>query len=185
WAPATMRVPQSNEVRYLVYTTAAYGAEGISYYIYTCPNHLGGIADADGTPASLYYAVRDYNREFTALLRELEPLHSLGVWHTALQEPGCAPLATHAPFRIESVSRGSGRGFLLGYFGAADKPTHVLVVNLDYQSPADVRLIGPGPLQKFSIAKAKWSHSVGSTVGLRLPPGGGHLVRLRARRRIP
>ena len=64
WAPAVMRVPGSNEVRYLVYTTAAYGAQGLSYYIYSCPDHLGGIANADGTPTPLYPAVKNYNHEF-------------------------------------------------------------------------------------------------------------------------
>ena len=41
WTPA-MRVPNADELRYLVYTTLAYGAQGISYYVYTAAGHDGG-----------------------------------------------------------------------------------------------------------------------------------------------
>ena len=36
------------KMRYLVYTTLAYGAQGISYYVYCHPGHTGGIALSDG-----------------------------------------------------------------------------------------------------------------------------------------
>ena len=54
WAP---RVPNGDEMRYLVYTTLAYGAQGISYYVYCFPRHEGGITQADGTPTPLYHAL--------------------------------------------------------------------------------------------------------------------------------
>ena len=43
WTPSR-RVPTGDEMRYLVYTTLAYGAQGISYYVYCCQGHTGGIA---------------------------------------------------------------------------------------------------------------------------------------------
>ena len=52
WTPS-MRVPNPNEMRFLVYTTLAYGAQGISYYVYCCAGHTGGIANADGSPTRL------------------------------------------------------------------------------------------------------------------------------------
>ncbi len=55
WTPS-MRVPGPDELRYLVYTTLAYGGQGISYYVYCHPGHTGGIALADGTPTPLYHA---------------------------------------------------------------------------------------------------------------------------------
>jgi len=33
WAPDVMRVPNPDELRYLVYSTLAYGAQGIGYYV--------------------------------------------------------------------------------------------------------------------------------------------------------
>ncbi|MDI9432072.1 MAG: hypothetical protein QM570_10165 [Planctomycetota bacterium] len=46
WAPDAMRIPNADELRYLVYTTAAYGAQGISYYVYAHPNHHGSLVSA-------------------------------------------------------------------------------------------------------------------------------------------
>ena len=57
WEPG-VRVPTTNELRYLVFTSLAYGAQGISYYIYTCANHAGGIANADGSPTPIYHALK-------------------------------------------------------------------------------------------------------------------------------
>src|SRR5436853_4199705 len=63
WSPG-VRVPVPDEMRYLVYTTIAYGAQGISYYVYNAAGHVGGMALADGTPTPLYHAVKPLNREF-------------------------------------------------------------------------------------------------------------------------
>ena len=45
WAPDAMRIPNPNELRYLVYSTLAYGAQGISYYVYAHPNHYGSLVE--------------------------------------------------------------------------------------------------------------------------------------------
>ena len=90
WAPS-MRVPTGDELRYLVYTTLAYGGQGISYYIYTCPGHKGGIANADGTPTPLHDALKTLNRDFVAIARELQPLRSLGVYHAGMMPQGSEP----------------------------------------------------------------------------------------------
>ena len=99
-----MRIPNTNELRYLVYTTLAYGAQGISYYVYACAGHHGSIASLDGTPGPLYYALKSYNREFVAIAKELQPLRSLAVQHTAMQERGCEPLPANAPFRFAAAT---------------------------------------------------------------------------------
>ena len=80
WTPS-MRVPGPDEMRYLVYTTLAYGAQGISYYVYCTAGHTGGIALPDGTPTPIYHTLKSLNREFVAIAQELfqkEPLRSLG-----------------------------------------------------------------------------------------------------------
>jgi hypothetical protein len=178
WAPDTMRIPNPDELRYLVYSTAAYGAQGISYYVYACANHHGSLVGLDGTPGPLYHAAKSYNREFAAIARELQPLRSLGVYHTTMREPGCEPLPAEAPFHLDTApSPASPRGFLLGCFGAAQKPTHVVVVNLDYAAPARAALAGPADLEVFDATTGKWAAADKATVELLLPPGGGKLVR--------
>jgi len=179
WAPDAMRVPNGNELRYLVYSTLAYGEQGISYYVYACANHHGSLVGLDGTPGPLYQALKSYNPEFAAIAGSLQPLRSLGVYHTSMREPGCEPLPSDAVFHIDSPqSPASLRGFLLGFFGAAERPTHAVVVNLDYTADVKASLAGPGELDLFDAATAQWTSAKKNVVELTLPPGGGKLVRI-------
>jgi hypothetical protein len=74
---------------------------------------------------------------------------------------------------------------MLGFFGPPPKknkpsrPTHVLVVNLNYQADAAVGLLGPGKLELFDATKGTWSPAAGKRVELLLPRGGGKLVRVK------
>ena len=179
WAPDAMRIPNANEVRYLVYSTLAYGAQGISYYVYAHPNHYGSLVSLDGTPGPLYHAVKSYSREFVAIARELQPLRSLGVYHTSMHEPGCEPLPPEASFHLDPIpSPVSARGFLLGFFGATARPTHAVLVNLDYTTEVQASLAGPGELELFDATTAQWTSAKKATFELILPAGGGKLVRI-------
>jgi hypothetical protein len=73
--------------------------------------------------------------------------------------------------RLTSTAKGNPAG----------KPTHVLVVNLDYKAKGVVTLIGPGNMEVFDAAGRTWSPADGSRAALNLPPGGGQLVRLQSR----
>jgi len=179
WAPDAIRVPNPDELRYLVYSTLAYGAQGISYYVYACVNHQGSLVSLDGTPGPLYHAVKSYNREFVASARELQLLHSLGVYHTSMREPGCEPLPADTLFHLDSPQSPTlPRGFLLGFFGAVEKSTHVVVVNLDYTAEVSTSLVGPGELELFDATTAQWTSAKKAAIELILPPGGGKLVRV-------
>jgi hypothetical protein len=185
WTPS-MRVPAPDELRYLVYTTLAYGGQGISYYVYCHPGHTGGIALADGTPTPLYHALKSLNREFVAIAKELQPLRSTVVYHVGMSPPGSDPLPSKASFQFDPPVAPLAytppervRGFLLGYFGADGKPpSHVVAVNLDYKAKATVVLTGPGSLAAFDAEFGAWSAAGGPRRELRLPPGGGKLVRV-------
>jgi rhodanese-related sulfurtransferase len=184
WTPS-MRVPGPDEVRYLVYTTLAYGAQGISYYVYCASGHTGGIALPDGTPTPLYHALASVNREFVAIAKELQPLRSLGVYHAGMSPPGSEPLAADAPFRLDPPLAPLAyrppervRGILLGTFGQGQRPSHVVVVNLDYKAEVSAPLVGPGSLEVFDAAAGTWSAVGGAKTELRLAPGAGRLVRL-------
>ena len=179
WAPKAMRVPNPDELRYLVYSTLAYGAQGISYYVYAHVNHIGSLVSLDGTPGPLYHAVKYYNREFIAIARELQPLRSLGVYHTSMREPGCEPLPKDALFYLDSLQPPTlPRGFLLSFFGAKEKPTHAVVVNLDYTTKVNTSLVSPSELELFNATTAQWTNAKKAAIELILPPGGGKLVRI-------
>ncbi|MBN1854461.1 MAG: beta-galactosidase [Pirellulales bacterium] len=184
WTPVR-RVPNADEMRYLVYTTVAYGAQGISYYVYCHPGHEGGIALADGTPTPIYHALKHSNREFVAIAKELQPLVSLAIYHSGMVPPGAVALPENAPFRldpplspIEYQPPERVRGALLGYFGASGQPSHVVVVNLDYKALIELVLVGPGNLDLFDATTGTWSPAGGQRAELQLPPGGGKLLRL-------
>jgi hypothetical protein len=192
WAPNEMRVPGPDEMRYLVYTTLAYGAQGISYYIYSCPNHLGGIANADGTPTPLYHALKVLNRDFVAIATQLQPLRSLGVYHAGMLPEGTEPLPKDFAFNLDPAVPAINykppapvKGVLLGCFGptsnvrGAASLAHVVVVNLDYQAEAVVGLRGPGLLEVFDATTGNWTAEKGPRTELHLPRGGGKLVRVR------
>jgi len=103
---------------------------------------------------------------------------------------GTVPLANDAPFRLDPPvapmpyeNLKPVKGMVLGYFGPAvqanepAKPTHVLVVNLDYTAAAVTTLVGPGKLEVFDATAKTWSPAGAGRAELRLPPGGGKLVR--------
>jgi len=188
----SMRVPSSDEMRYLVYTTLGYGAQGISYYVYSCPGHTGMVASVEGTPTVLYDALKTLNREFVAVAAQLQPLQCSGVYHSGMLPPGAEPLPKNAPIRIEPPLPEMEfkpphpvKGAMLGFFGPASKgkkpiqPTHAVVVNLDYNSEATIGLEGSRRMELFDAATGKWLRTSGKHVELRLPPGGGKLVRLK------
>ncbi len=173
---ADMRIPTGEEMRWLTYTSLAYGAQGISHYIYSHPGHDGGMAyvreAADvsgksgvvtvGEPTPLYFYMRELNREFFTVAKELQPLNSLAVHHVGILPKGATVLPKNArflfnpsvpseEFPVESVEKltkaeladrfAQGRetgtrlkGFAIGIFGQEKIPTHALVVNLDYRA---------------------------------------------------
>jgi len=184
-SPHSPRVPNGDEMSYLVYTTLAYGAQGISYYVYCYPKHEGGIAQADGTPTPLYRALTSLNREFVAIAKELQPLKSLGIYHAGMLPPGTEPLPKDCAFTFDppvptaAYKKGERiQGVLLSRFGASDAATHVLVVSLDYKAEQTVVLKGPAPLEVFDAIRGQWSKGDRAQVELHLAKGCGKLVRV-------
>ena len=187
WTPS-MRVPSPEEMRFLVYTTLAYGAQGISYYVYCCAGHTGGIANPDGSPTPLYEALKRLNHDFLGIARELQPLKSMEVYHAGMVPPGGKILPTKAAFSFDPLISDLEykppqplQSTLLGIFGKPSRrsiPTHALVVNLDYKSEKFVGIQGPGRLEIFDPASCQWKRSNSRRVELKLSPGGGTLIRI-------
>jgi hypothetical protein len=183
WAP-DMRVPGPDEVRFLLYTTLAYGGQGISYFVYSTSGTTGGIALANGTPTPLYHALKSLNREFAAIAKELQPLRSIGAYHAGMSPPGTNPLPAKWPLRFDPPIAPLPysppervRGYLVGCFGADDKTTHAVVVNLDYKAAAKVAVVGTNTVEEFDAKTGAWT-ATAARLELRLPPGGGKLVRV-------
>ena len=183
---AGVRVPTPDEVRYLVYTTLAYGAQGISYYVYCCGGHTGMIANADGSPTALYGPLCTMNREFAAIAAQLQPLKSLTIYQAGMLPEACVALPANAPFRFDPpvapmayAPPAKVKGLMLAYFGTPGKPTHVLAVNLDYEKSVKTSVVGPGALEVFNPKTGAWKASPnGARANMLLMPGGGKLLRV-------
>ena len=182
-----MRVPNADELRWLNYTSLAYGARGISYFVYFFkpyydkykPN-AGEMILEDGTPTPQYEAAKKLNPQFIAIASQLQPLRSLGAYHVGKKYPGAQELLQNAPFHL-AFSGGNhmpAEGMLLGYFGKPGNPTHVLVVNLDYHNAVTTTVVGPSKLAVFDVRNKTWRQDKSSQVTLTIPPGGGTLVRV-------
>ncbi len=171
WTPS-MRVPSTNEVRWLVNTSLAYGAQGISYYVYSHPNHEGALATLDGEPTLLYHGLKSVNRDFATIAAELQPLTSLAAYHTGEAPMGAVGLPADAPVKV-----GESEPVLIGCFGPQGGPaTHFVIVNLDYTEPVTLTVSAPGRLQSFNPGSGRWSAARSGR--LRLAAGGARLLRV-------
>ncbi|MBT3376020.1 MAG: hypothetical protein HN742_17370 [Lentisphaerae bacterium] len=149
-----MRIPTGEELRWLAYTALAYGAQGISWYVYGYPGHDGGMISPAGTyrephvarsmgravlggpPTSLYYVARELHREFVAIATELRPMVSIGAYHVGMLPEGTVPLPDDAVFRLDPPVADRDyatpvEGYVVGCFGEGTTMTHALVVNLN------------------------------------------------------
>jgi len=196
------RIVHGSEYRFLAYTTLAYGSQGLSCYVYSHKTHRGGMKNPfTGKVTGLYHQAREINREFIAIAGELQKLRSLQVYHAgeipfmgdALPEDAIFNLEpkvkNYSDGKIDAIKhKADGKnflswsnpiqGWLLGYFGKNNTPTHVLLVNLDYNIDRSITLTAPSELQYFDCANQTWHSATGSRIKLDLPPGGGKLLRL-------
>ena len=175
----TWRLPNATEMRWLAYTTLAYGGRGISYFTYWGPKSYGGLYQ-DGKPAPLAKDVADLNAEIAQFGPALMALDSMGVYHTAPLPYGTEAVPANAPVQI--VGKGE---FVLGLFGSSGRATSFMVVNRSYKEPAEAELkvtIPGRKLQELDRKTGKWSDSEiqgpDRTVKIKLGPADGRLLRV-------
>jgi hypothetical protein len=171
------RVPNAEEMRWLVYTTLAYGGRGISYFTYW---GIPGGLYVDGKPSPLVKPVAALNAEMAKLGPALLELESLAVYHTAPLPYGTEAIPASAP--VQLVGEGQ---FVLGLFGNSGRPSAFMIVNRDYEHSVDARLriALPGrQLQELDCNTGKWSRgealSRDRRVEIKLGPGDGRLCRV-------
>ena len=181
----TMRELGEGELRWLVYTSLAYGARGIVWWGYwqSRDGKGRGIVAPDGTPTDRYRWVAALNAEVAALGPHLLRLRSEAVYHTGDRVPaGATRLPPHG--LVRAVGGGS---FVVGLFRCGAGQRHLLVVNADYRKPADAALTVNRRCHAVACldpASGRWrdlpcrTDRLQTTLGLPLPPGGGRLLRI-------
>ena len=87
-----MRAPTADELRFLAYTTLAYGGQGLSYFVYYYQPfyrpEAGMFTTPEGQPTDTYRAAQALNREFVAVASELQKVRSLGAYHAGMVPRG-------------------------------------------------------------------------------------------------
>jgi hypothetical protein len=175
----TWRLPNANELRWLVFTTLAYGGRGISYFTYWGPKEYNGLYQ-DGKPAPLIKDVAALNKEIAMFGPTLMELNSVGVYHTAPLPYGGEAMPTNSPVQI----LGEGE-LVLGLFGQSDEPNAFMIVNRNYKREVEttVKINLPGrKLQELDRKTGKWTRAKSlsgkRTLKLKLAPGDGRLFRV-------
>jgi hypothetical protein len=173
------RLPSAAELRWLVYTTLAYGGRGISYFTYWGPESYGGIY-RDGKPAPHARDVAALNAELAKLGPELLLLESLAVYHTGELPVGTQAIPASAPVQVTG-----GGEVVLGLFGRGGAASAFLVVNRSYQSEVEVTLkvMLPGAgTESLDPSTGKWGGGKAlpaeRTLAVKLTPGDGRLYRV-------
>ena len=192
WGPG-IRIPTADEERFLVYTTLAYGTQGIGYYVWCWPGHTGGIVDPQGRPTPIYQTLRSANREFVAIAKQYQSWQWLGTYVKGYRSghlpPGTTELPANASFDIAGVANDRTykdgqpvKGVLFGFFAkdgdTLNDATLAVVVNLDYTAGKTYTVTGPGNLSVFNAATGIWTATRQRSATLELSPGGGMLVGL-------
>lgn len=178
------RLVNADELRFLVYTTLAYGGRGLSYFLHTGPIQYGGLYQ-DGVRMPLADAVAALNRELAVFGPEMLRLHSVGVHHTAPLPRGTTAIPADSPVQIDGVA-----GCVLGLFATAPRPgsrvTAFLVANRDYRNPSrPVLRLGTGVrrVEELDRATGKWTRRTdyrrGQPWTLDLAAADGRLFRFR------
>jgi hypothetical protein len=125
------------ELRWEVYSSLAYGAKGISYFLYWGPKKFGGLYQ-DGKPMPLSATAAQLNAEVDSLSKVMMPLKSVAVYHTAPLPGGTHLIPATSPIQIPNREHGH---FVIGLFeNPNNKQRFVMVMNRDYRKAHTVKL---------------------------------------------
>lgn len=185
-SPGSPRIPGADELRYLVYTTLAYGAQGIYYYVYYHPTHAGAIVEKGGVTGEKYEAVKVLNRAFVAIARELRDCTFAGAYCLGRQARGMSPYGPEAVLGVgpkvpnAELEKNAHHAdtTLVTRFTSPDGRDRFMVVNLDYRKDRRVTLSAPSALERFDVASGTWKGVGMASGGLALGKGEGVLLRL-------
>jgi hypothetical protein len=173
------RLPNADELRWLVFTTMAYGGRSISFFTYWGPKAYNGLYQ-DGQAMPLLQSVVVLNKEVAKLGPVLMELDSLGAYHTSPLPYGA--VAMPSPGSVQIAGPGE---FVVGVFGKNGRPSAFMVVNRDYRTKqtAQVRVLILGKkLQELDRKTGEWTR--GKTLNwkrvaeVKLSPGDGRLFRV-------
>ncbi len=170
------RLPNASEMRWLVYTTLAYGGRGISYFTYWGPKSYNGLYQ-DGVPSPLLKDVATLNREIAKLGPMLMQMESTDVYHSEPLPLGTKEVRWDSPVKVENEGK-----FVLGLFRNA-RSTAFMIVNRNYKDPTQAILkIKARKVQEFDRQTGRWAKAdrvpKNGALTISLEPGDGRFFRM-------
>ena len=187
-SPDAPRIPGPDEMRYLVHTTLAYGAQGIFYYVYSYPRHYGSIVSTNGVPDAKYGELKKLNPVFVATAKALRCYRLTGTFFKGRCPRGGTPYGARAllDFADGTASVPAPQGemlkdsILVSRFDAPGRKTRLMVVNLDYRRPVAPEIRAPSAVARFDPSSGVWS-PLGEAFALPLAKGEGALLEIDSR----
>jgi hypothetical protein len=175
-------------MRWQVWTSLAYGMQGIMYFIlwpypeWKVDNTFPGIVDSSGKPSPIYPEVKKLNHEMHTLGKTLLTLTSTGVYHVGEMPRSGEPVPADAALQLPA-----DRPLLVGFFrkdGTLDR--YAIVVNRDYSKPVECDLSLRSAVQEVQLISATDGATStlpisGGKLPLTLAPGEGKLLKLSAK----
>lgn len=173
------RLPNAAEMRWLVYTTMAYGGRGVSYFTYWGPQEYNGLY-IDGKKMPLMDAVAELNHEMKRVGPALLTLNSVDVYHTAPVPDGAHPIPADAPVQV----MGGGQ-YVVGLFARRERADAFMIVNRDYNQAAETDLkitLRGRRVEELDHATGEWVRVArlgkDRVLNVKLAPGDGRLFRI-------
>jgi hypothetical protein len=175
---AGWRLPTGSEMRWLAFTTLAYGGRGICWFVYNGTKQNGAIIQ-DGERSSNADQVAAINKDIRAIGTEMLKMTSTAVYHIGTLPIGTEAIPVSSPVK---VSKGE---YVVGLFKQNGVQNAFMVMNRDYKQVSTARITldyGNGKLMEYSPSLKKWNDvqfvQSGTTFATVLKPGDGKLFRI-------
>jgi hypothetical protein len=185
WSHSVYASPTPAQMRWQVWTSLAYGMQGIMYFPYwPDPEQkpsMPAIVDSGGKPSAIYPEVKKLNHEMQTLGKTLLALTSTGVYHAGEMPRGGRPVPVDAALQLPAE-----QSLMVGFFrqdGTADE--FAIVVNRDYNRPVACDLSLRSVVEVVQLISATDGAPstlpiTGGKLPLTLARGEGELFRLSA-----
>ena len=132
----SIKSPNKNELRYQIYSSLAYGAKGICYFLYETPNDgifYDGIMLPNGElNTTLYNNAKELNAQVLALGTVLQQLTSTAVYHVSTVPEGCVQLPANYFWQPSTTNN----DLLIGELEDNNGTKYIFVVNKNYENSA-------------------------------------------------
>ena len=184
WSHSVYASPTPAQMRWQVWTSLAYGMQGIMYFTYW-PDpeqkpRMPAIVDSGGQPSAIYPEVKKLNHEMQTLGKTLLTLTSTGVYHAGEMPRGGRPVPVDAALQLPA-----DQPLMVGFFqqdGTADE--FAIVVNRDFAKPVECDITAGAKVKDVLMVNAADGAEsapplTDGTMHLCLQPGEGRLFRLQ------